>query len=508
MPRELSVRVRPSLGLKGREALSWETTVTCPVRSGLWRCAVPAGGKVDLRIQGVATMPVYRWGEGIGEGQTVDLGNLRLRRGATVSGWLRVDDEEGQPGVPEHAVQVRLVPLGLPTVRLKAPISRVTLEVRSQPWGFFRFDSLKPGRYAIVASEPGLAPVRFGPVQIRGDRSIELRDPLRLRRPATLAGRIDPPLPPVQKGLLKTWQVRLEPKPSPIPGEELTAVAGKDGLWGLRDLAAGDYVLSVKDAQGSAWVVREIHLEPGPRKMDLQIPTRTLTGRVSQTGKPLLANLDFTGADATGPFRADTDEDGNFRAVFPESRDLKTWSVRLQAPEILPINLKDPFPSLDPPETVPANVWARPEIRVPDTCLPVVVVDSQRRPVPFALVVVPGTPGNQFRADASGFCEIRGLKGGLQQILAEHPQLLCRSETARVELREGIKAPLLCLALPQQTVIDKNAGQLIADRLVDQHRGDRRIDAAGQAADHPSLPHLGADPSNFRGAETRHGPAA
>ena len=44
---------------------------------------------------------------------------------------------------------------------------------------------------------------------------------------------------------------------------------------------------------------------------------------------------------------------------------------------------------------------------------------------------------------------------------------------------------LLGLALPQQAVIDEDAGELVADRLVDQHRGDRRIDAAGQAADHP-----------------------
>ena len=51
---------------------------------------------------------------------------------------------------------------------------------------------------------------------------------------------------------------------------------------------------------------------------------------------------------------------------------------------------------------------------------------------------------------------------------------------------------LLALAGPHQAVVDEDAGQLVADRLVDQHRGDRRIDAAGEAADDAALADLGA----------------
>ena len=45
----------------------------------------------------------------------------------------------------------------------------------------------------------------------------------------------------------------------------------------------------------------------------------------------------------------------------------------------------------------------------------------------------------------------------------------------------------------QQAVIDEDAGELVADRLVDQHGGHGRIDAAGEAADHLALADLGAD---------------
>ena len=66
----------------------------------------------------------------------------------------------------------------------------------------------------------------------------------------------------------------------------------------------------------------------------------------------------------------------------------------------------------------------------------------------------------------------------------------------------------LAFVLAQQAVIDEHAGELVADRLVDQHRGDGGIDAAGQAADHPALADLGADLLDRFLAERAHGPVA
>ena len=67
---------------------------------------------------------------------------------------------------------------------------------------------------------------------------------------------------------------------------------------------------------------------------------------------------------------------------------------------------------------------------------------------------------------------------------------------------------LVRLALPQEAVIDEDAGELIADRLVDQHRRDRRIDAARQAADDPRFADLGADARDLLVAEGGHRPVA
>ena len=67
---------------------------------------------------------------------------------------------------------------------------------------------------------------------------------------------------------------------------------------------------------------------------------------------------------------------------------------------------------------------------------------------------------------------------------------------------------LLGLGEPHQAVVDEHAGELLADRLVDQHRGDRGVDAARQAADHPALADLRADLLDRLLLEGAHGPVA
>ncbi|MPL73681.1 hypothetical protein SDC9_19487 [bioreactor metagenome] len=66
----------------------------------------------------------------------------------------------------------------------------------------------------------------------------------------------------------------------------------------------------------------------------------------------------------------------------------------------------------------------------------------------------------------------------------------------------------LGLALAQQAVVDEDAGQVVADRLVDQHRRDRAVDAAREAADHLLVADLFADLGDRLFAIARHRPVA
>ena len=56
---------------------------------------------------------------------------------------------------------------------------------------------------------------------------------------------------------------------------------------------------------------------------------------------------------------------------------------------------------------------------------------------------------------------------------------------------------LLALVLAHQAVVDEHAGQPVADRAVHEQRGDRGVDAAGEAADRPAVADLRADPRDL-----------
>ena len=65
------------------------------------------------------------------------------------------------------------------------------------------------------------------------------------------------------------------------------------------------------------------------------------------------------------------------------------------------------------------------------------------------------------------------------------------------------------LALAHQAMVHEDAGQPLADGLVDQHRRHGGIDAARQAAEHPALlAHLGANGLDGLAPEGGHGPVA
>ena len=350
LPRELSVRVRPSLVLMGQEKLDPETTLSCPIRDGEWTCEVPAG-RLDLRITGAAVMPVYRWDVTVEAGRAADLGTLRLRRGATIAGWVRSNALEGK--VLTHTVQVRLIPLYKPRVGLRPnPIPAVTLEQGSRPWGFFRFDRLLPGEYILEATQAGHPAARTSPIHVTGERSVELPKPLWLGPPATVTGSVTPDRSTAGD---RSWWIRLVRKPALEADEILSTFTDRYGVWGFKGIAAGDYRLLVTDASGQAGVVRDVHLESGPQSLDIEIRTVSFSGRLTRAGQPVpAATLRFVGAESTAVSSGvSTDPEGLFRIEMPAE---SAGRLQVRADDILPITLPDLFPPRRPrPEGDPGS---------------------------------------------------------------------------------------------------------------------------------------------------------
>ena len=80
-------------------------------------------------------------------------------------------------------------------------------------------------------------------------------------------------------------------------------------------------------------------------------------------------------------------------------------------------------------------------------------------------------------------------------------ELLARVDRDQAHAGRGdvVVLDLLALVLPQQPVVDEDADELVADRLVHERRGDRGVDAAGEAADHAAGADLLADARDLLG---------
>ena len=78
----------------------------------------------------------------------------------------------------------------------------------------------------------------------------------------------------------------------------------------------------------------------------------------------------------------------------------------------------------------------------------------------------------------------------------------------QLQLLEALARTCVRLVQAQQAVVDEDARQPVADRAVDEHRGDRRVDAAGQAADDAAVADLRRDARGRLVDERRHRPVA
>ncbi|HEY7216387.1 MAG TPA: carboxypeptidase-like regulatory domain-containing protein, partial [Thermoanaerobaculia bacterium] len=395
-------------GGKDRERIPREITVLCPVRESVWTCEVPAA-RLDLRIKGEGFIPLYLWGVAVEPAKTRDLGLLRLRRGASVAGW--VQSETGEPLPPSVSVELEPESSGVPGSRGEYDRLRsLTLETRTNERGFFQFEGVKPGSYVVTASKEGFAPARRGSIVVREGLQAEILEPLQLAKPLELEVRLDPALDPFGH----RWRLRLS-QPD-LPGElneDLwNGTASAEGLWHLAGLAPGSYRLHVLGDSGTRWAAQEIQLEPGRTSVDIEIPLILVKGSVTLGDDPLSATLWFGGRSGSRRIRFQSDDDGRFEGFLPSEG---VWPVDLASDE------HDLRQTLDPVEVkVPeGKTYAAVKVRIPDTRLAGEVVDETGRKAPRALVSLYIKGNTQVYADEKGEFELRGVKPGPTAIEAE-----------------------------------------------------------------------------------------
>ena len=427
--KSLALRLQPSFAPKTDPL---EAVIACPIDKGVLACTVPAG-KFDLRLRSEGGFaPVYLWGVQIPPTRDTQLGELRLRRGASVSGSIQT--AEGLP--PSRDCKLRLAPGSAPTDDLKAldQIEKSSLAVQPNEKGFFQILGVPPGRYELTARQPGYVETRTGPIDVRPDLGSQVIDRLVLARPVKFDIALDPPLEPYGSA----WRIELarHADSSEPPASYLSGTASREGIWRVPGVSPGTYELIVRGDQKDIWYREFIEIHPGQSDLPIDLPALRVEGRLLIGEKPLAATF-WLSQKGGRRLRFDSDARGLFGGVLP--------GAGLWAPQIN-LETENFRVSLEPIEIKPpqGKTLARVEIRVPDTRLAGQVVDEDGHPLATARLLATsmerkGT--DSFATDEKGEFSVRGLSPGAWLVKAEQGDR--QSDFVSVHLPDQGEAPLL-----------------------------------------------------------------
>lgn len=425
----LALRLQPSFEARAERL---DATILCPVEKGKLACEIPAG-KLDLRLRAEGGLaPLYLWGAQISPGKDTNLGDLKLRRGASVSGWVQT--AEGRP--PSSGCRLKLTPASATPDEPKVgdQIGKTSLEVTPNDRGFFQILGVPPGRYELIASQPGYAETRRSPIDVRPDLESQVIERLVLARPVTFDIALDPPFEPYGS----PWRIELSQRsdPTELPSSFVTGTASREGVWHVPGIAPGTWELRVLGDQKAVWHQEFLEIKPGQPSLQIDVPVLRVDGRLLIGKEPLAATLWLSRKDGRR-LRFDSDDRGRFSGVLPEEG---LWYPQIQS-ETEKLRL-----SLEPVEIKPpkGKNLATVEIRVPDTKLSGQVVDEAGQPVPVAQLILRHMEKNwtdQLEADEKGEFSVRGLHPGPLLVKAQDDER--QSEFVPTSLPEEGEAPWL-----------------------------------------------------------------
>ncbi|HYO76628.1 MAG TPA: carboxypeptidase-like regulatory domain-containing protein, partial [Thermoanaerobaculia bacterium] len=402
LPQQVSVTFQ----LPG-SAHNERTEVACPVAraSRSWTCSMPAA-KLDLRVAASGFAPHYLWDVDLSAAQTMEVGELQLARGASITGWVSSED----PSVELRETAVKLVPL---TFAAHAPGATVRDALRVDQTkpnarGFFQFGNVPPGLYYVTAEKAGLSRAVRDDIKIGEANELLLEVPLTLRRMATVDALISPPLDPFGA----PWQISLRkrtPQTSAFSKEVASGPATMSGGWRSDDLEAGPYLLRVSDSRGALYEYEQIDVASDAPLVNIVVRAVAVEGTLRIGGTPARAELRFRPMRGNGSTVLTSGDDGTFSGVL--AREGK-WRVEVALPsgqtrEVTELEVRRRA----------AEERARVDVKLPEGRIAGKIVDAQGQPISGAVLVFRnGEPYADVKTDAPGEFELLGMDEGTFEV--------------------------------------------------------------------------------------------
>lgn len=285
----------------------------CSLDYPKWRCDVPAGLPIDVRLEPEGFAPLYAWSVTATPGETLETERYTLVRGSSLAGW--VEDAEGKP-LRDAAVTLAALQPEHPDASRTSPLRHVA---RTNARGFFQFTGVAPGDYRLSSRAAGYAPLVVPALTIRPADALTWPRALKHQRPVELTVTVDPP----RNRDGSAWTVRVKERIALVPGEPAATTvlssAPDRGVWAATALRPDRYELTVTDATGAIVDAREVDLTAGAGTLALTLDRLEIAGTVKVGDEPLpAADIRFTNTTGKAVYTA-TDADGRFEALFPSS---------------------------------------------------------------------------------------------------------------------------------------------------------------------------------------------
>lgn len=405
--------VRPSPSHHGIE----QGSATCSVdEDRKFECVLPAG-LVDIGLRAPSFATRWVWDQTLRRGADVDLGEIELRRGASVSGWVEVAEGRGDP---QDAV-LRLESVILPGAESPSDAKDrklQQLETRPNQRGHFAFEGVPPGSYTLLVELEGCAPLRRDGIPVALDSESVIREPLELFRSRDLTVHIEPPLDPQRRPWTLYLHTFENPDAKPLSAET------NEGAASLSSVAPGRYSVLLHDGDGTRRWWREMEIEPGQDELAIYVESHSVRGRVLFGDRGIPAELLFGGAHGVVKIPVRTDDDGSFSVELPRDG---SWRVDVLA------------------EAVQGTKWVRVEERdsgstrveivFPDNELTGRVLDTAGVAVEGASVILFGAGEVRLEQSATdGSFRFRGAAEG-EAVLAARLEPDLGSDERRVQVR-------------------------------------------------------------------------
>lgn len=409
LPKEMTVTLESPPGPAAKREIP-KGQASCPVdEKGAFRCILPAA-PLDVAFRAAGFVPQYRWGLAPRQGQALKVGVIELKKGASLKGWIEVEDG---PIVAGQCV-ARLFPIvsaggGDPT--LTERLRRAAAEARVGPDGFFQLSGVAPGSYQLEVEQPGYATARIFPVDVWLGAETALKQSVILKRPV----RIELTLKPAADWLDKPWRIKVLRAADASSGYERKPVhdgpVDAEGRVSIPGQGPGRFLVTVADSRGDGLLSEEMEITgPADARRDIEIRLITVEGNVTLGRDPLAATLFFGKEKGAVSVKMESDEDGRFHGVLPREG---TWRVDVRSADgAVGTFIKTKV------EADRAG-RARVQLRIPDTRVFGKVVNEEGQPVQEAEIGLSSeTESIEALSDEQGRFEIRGAPEGVVHLAA------------------------------------------------------------------------------------------